>query len=375
MRNFTRRSRRPASPKGLARETSRKAGAGLASIVSLGLIFAGSAAAANPPVDLGSASSFSVLAGSTVTNTGPTTMFGDLGLDPGSAITGAPHALGATHVDDAVALSAKNSLTSSWTDAAGRPAIALASADLSGLTFTPGVYAASSSLLFSAGEVTLDAQGDPNAVFIFKVGSSLTTGSATKVLLVNGAQPCNVFWEIGASATLGTNSTFAGTVMALTTITAQTGATLDGRLLARNGAVNLDTNTITTSACAAGTVGGSGGGTGGTGGTTGGGTGSTGGTGGTGGGGTTGGSGSGSGSGRLTLRRSRRRARIGRCCPSSHSCLRLQPLSAPSGCSRCGTGACATRAIWKRYCKLHRSRLFPTWRLWPRLPRADAYCA
>jgi hypothetical protein len=305
MRNFTRRSRRPASPKGLARETSRKAGAGLASIVSLGLIFAGSAAAANPPVDLGSASSFSVLAGSTVTNTGPTTMFGDLGLDPGSAITGAPHALGATHVDDAVALSAKNSLTSSWTDAAGRPAIALASADLSGLTFTPGVYAASSSLLFSAGEVTLDAQGDPNAVFIFKVGSSLTTGSATKVLLVNGAQPCNVFWEIGASATLGTNSTFAGTVMALTTITAQTGATLDGRLLARNGAVNLDTNTITTSACAAGTVGGSGGGTGGTGGTTGGGTGgttgggtgSTGGTGGTGGGGTTGGSGSGSGTG------------------------------------------------------------------------------
>ncbi len=97
--------------------------------------------------------------------------------------------------------------------------------------------------------MTLNAQGDPNAVFIFKVGSSMTTGSATTVLLTNGAQPCNVYWQIGASATLGTNSRFIGTVMALTTITAQTGMTMDGRLLARNGAVNLDTNTITTSAC------------------------------------------------------------------------------------------------------------------------------
>jgi len=116
--------------------------------------------------------------------------------------------------------------------------------------------------------MTLNAQGNPNAVFIFQVGSSITTGSATRVLLINGAQPCNVFWKVGASATLGTNSVFAGTVMALTTITANTGVTLNGRLLARNGAVNLDTNTITTSACAAGTVGG---GTTTTGGTTGGG--------------------------------------------------------------------------------------------------------
>jgi len=103
--------------------------------------------------------------------------------------------------------------------------------------------------------MTLNAQGDPNAVFIFQVGSSITTGSATTVLLTNGAQPCNVFWQVGASATLGTNSRFAGTVMALTTITANTGMTLDGRLLARNGAVNLDTNTVTTSACATGSSG------------------------------------------------------------------------------------------------------------------------
>jgi len=245
----------------------RSVGVGLASAASAALLFAGGAQAATAPVGLGSAASFSVLAGSTVTNTGPTTMFGDLGLDPGSAITGAPRALGATHINDGVALSAKDSLTVAYTDAAARPATQLASADLSGQSFTPGVYDASSSLLFSAGNVTLNAQGDPNAVFIFQVGSSMTTGSATTVLLTNGAQPCNVFWQIGASATLGTNSRFAGTVMALTTITANTGMTLDGRLLARNGAVNLDTNTITTSACATGSSG-----TGGTSGTTTGGT-------------------------------------------------------------------------------------------------------
>lgn len=252
----------------LTRPAVRFAGAGLVSAVSASLMFAAGAQAAAPPVGLGTAAPFSVLAGSTVTNTGPTTMFGDLGLDPGSSITGAPHAFGTTHIDDGVALSAKNSLVTAYTDAAGRPATKLASADLAGKTFTPGVYNASSSLLFSAGNMTLNAQGNPSAVFIFQVGSSLTTGSATHVLLINGAQPCNVFWKIGASAALGTNSVFAGTVMALTTITGQTGMTMNGRLLARNGAVNLDTNTITTSACAAGTGGTTTGGTGGTPGTT-----------------------------------------------------------------------------------------------------------
>jgi hypothetical protein len=228
--------------------------------VTLPLSMASSALAANPSIGLGTAASFSVLGGSTVTNTGPTTMFGDLGLSPGSSVTGAPHVLGATHVDDPVAIGAKNALTTAYNDAAGRPTNGSAGTDLSGQTFTAGVRTASSSLLLSAGSVTLDAQGDPNAVFIFQIGSTLITGSNTTVSLVNGAQACNVFWQVASSATLGTGTHFVGTVMAAETITANTAATIHGRLLASTAAVNLDTNTITTSNCAS-SVSGNGGGT------------------------------------------------------------------------------------------------------------------
>lgn len=216
------------------------------------MLFAGAALAAPATVGLGTASSFSVLAGSTVTNTGPTTMFGDLGLSPGSSVTGAPHVLGTTHVDDAVAIQAKTELTTAYNDAAGRESEGSAGTDLTGQTFTAGVRTASSSLLLSSGSVILDAKGDPNAVFIFQIGSTLTTGSNTTVQLINGAQACNVFWQVGSSATLGTGTKFVGTVMAKETITANTGATIHGRLLARTAAVNLDTNTITQSDCAIG---------------------------------------------------------------------------------------------------------------------------
>jgi hypothetical protein len=224
------------------------------------VLFSSSALGASATVGLGSAASFSVLGGSTVTNTGPTTMFGDLGLSPGSSVTGAPHVLGQTHVDDAVAIGAKNALTTAYNDAASRPSNGSAGTDLAGQVFLPGVRTASSSLLLSSGSVTLDAQGDPNAVFIFQIGSTLITGSNTTVSLVNGAQACNVFWQVGSSATLGTGTRFVGTVMALASITANTSATIHGRLLARTGAVTLDTNTITTSNCAS-SVSGSGGGT------------------------------------------------------------------------------------------------------------------
>ena len=216
------------------------------------MLLATSASAAPATVDLGTAASFSVLGGSTVTNTGPTTMFGDLGLAPGSSVTGAPHVLGQTHVDDAVAIQAKNALTTAFNNAAGRPSEGSAGSDLAGQTFTAGVRTASSSLLLSSSSVILDAQGDPNAVFIFQIGTTLITGSNTTVQLINGAQACNVFWQVGSSATLGTGTRFVGTVMAAETITANTAATIHGRLLAQTAAVNLDTNTITQSNCAIG---------------------------------------------------------------------------------------------------------------------------
>jgi hypothetical protein len=223
--------------------------------VACSLLFVAGALGATATVGLGSAAGFSVLGGSTVTNTGPTTMFASLGLSPGSSVTGAPHVLGETHVDDAVAIGAKNALTAAYDDAASRPSNGSAGTDLSGQVFLPGVRTASSSLLLSSGSVTLDAEGNPNAVFIFQIGSTLVTGSNTSVVLTGGALACNVFWQVGSSATLGTGTSFVGTIMASATITANTAATIHGRLLASTGAVNLDTNTITNSNCASSTTG------------------------------------------------------------------------------------------------------------------------
>jgi len=207
-------------------------------------------------VGLGTAESFSVLAGSTVENTGSTTMSGDLGLSPGSSVTGAPHVLGATHVDDAVAIGAKSALTTAYNEAASRESNGSAGTDLASQNFTPGVYTASSSLQLSSGSVTLNAEGNPNAVFIFQVGEALTTASNTTVSLVNEARACNVFWQIGSSATLGTGTHFVGTIMAKASITANSAATIEGRLLAETGAVTLENNTITTSTCASSSGGG-----------------------------------------------------------------------------------------------------------------------
>src|ERR1700683_4354180 len=183
--------------------------AGLVLLSSLfALIFASSALGATATVGLGTAASFSVLAGSTVTNTGPTTMFGDLGLYPGTSVTGAPRVLGQTHVDDQVAIEAKNALTTAYTNAESRPPNGSAGTELAGQTFSPGVYNASESLLLSSGSVTLNAEGNPDAFFIFQIGSTLITGSNTTVSLINGAQACNVFWQVGSSATLGTGTRF-----------------------------------------------------------------------------------------------------------------------------------------------------------------------
>jgi hypothetical protein len=203
-------------------------------------------------VPLGTADSFAVLGGSSVTNTGPSVISGDLGVSPSPAVSGFPPATvtaGAVHAADAVALQAKGDLVTAYNDAAGRSSTATISADLAGSTLTPGVYTSASSLGLS-GALTLDARGDPNATFVFQAGSTLIAGPGSRVLLIGRAQACNVFWQVGSSATIGTTSTFAGNIMALTSISLTTGATLNGRALARNGAVTLDTNTITRAACA-----------------------------------------------------------------------------------------------------------------------------
>jgi hypothetical protein len=216
------------------------------------VVCAPSAIAAEAQVGLGTADSFAALAASTVTNTGPTVVDGDVGVSPGSAITGFPPGTvdnGVIHAADGVASQAQQDLTTAYIDAAGRAPSASVSGDLGGQTFTPGVYNSASSLGLT-GTVTLDAQGDSHAVFIFQIGSTLTTGSSSNVALIGGAQACNVFWQVGSSATLGTGSTFRGNILALTSITATTGATVDGRALARNGTVTMDTNTITRAQCA-----------------------------------------------------------------------------------------------------------------------------
>lgn len=192
----------------------------------------------------------SVLAGSAVTNTGSTVVSGDVGISPGTAVTGFPPGLasGTIHIADGSAGQAQAALTAGYIDAAGRLGGTSVAGDLVGQTFTAGVYKSTSSLAIS-GDVTLDAQGNSAAVFIFQIGSTLTTGSGSHVVLVNGANACNVYWQVGSSATLGTNSVFKGNILALTSITITTGVNLQGRALARNGAVTLDTDVITGCTC------------------------------------------------------------------------------------------------------------------------------
>ena len=221
---------------------------GAASAAALGLVVALplSAQAAAVPVPLGTAGSFVVLAGAGVTNTGPTTLHGDLGTFPTTSISGAGSitVTGTNHHGDAVTQRAKTSLVTAYNVAAGEGPTSPIAGDLTGRTLKRGVYNSASSIGLT-GAVTLDGAGNPNSVFVFQAGSSLTTGSGSRVNLINGARSCNVVWQVGSSATLGTGSRFVGTVLARTSITATTGARVVGRLLARNGAVTLDTNVIT----------------------------------------------------------------------------------------------------------------------------------
>ena len=217
-------------------------------MVALAALSVYSDARATALVNLGSASGFAVLAGSAVTITDPTTIAGDLGTYPGTAITGLGNATltGMVHSGDGVARSAQLDLLAAYTDAAGRaPTTSFAPAhDLGGATLLAGVYSDPSSLAIT-GTLTLDAHGDPNAVWIFQAGSTLITAADSQVVLTGGARAANVFWQVGSSTTLGTQSQFCGDILSLTAATLGAGVTVEGRILTCNAAVTLDGDTIT----------------------------------------------------------------------------------------------------------------------------------
>ncbi len=215
---------------------------------------AGLASAAGPTaVGLGTARTFAVLAGSGITNTGPSVMNGDIGSYPTTTITGFPPGIvnGTNHAGDAVTQGAKTDLTTAYNDAAGKTPTTTIPTELGGTTLTGGTYSSAAGTFGITGNLTLNGGGDPTSVWVFQMASTLTTATGSSVTLIGGAQSCNVFWQVGSSATLGGSTTFRGSILALTSVTLVTSATVDGRVLARNGAVTLDTNTITVPTCAA----------------------------------------------------------------------------------------------------------------------------
>jgi len=227
---------------------------GIAVTLAIGMLAGGELANAAGPtsVGLGSAAPFAVLAGTpAVTNTGPTTVTGDLGISPAAAVTGFPPGTvsGTIHKADAVALQAKSDLVIAYNDAAGKGPVTQTIHILGGQTLVGGVYNAGDFTLGLTGTLTLDGQNDPNSVWIFQATSDLITAAGSSVAFINGAQPCNVFWQVTSSATLGAGSRFAGTILALASITMDSGVTVTGRALARNGDVTLINDTITRATC------------------------------------------------------------------------------------------------------------------------------
>ena len=225
---------------------------GIGLLLALGLLVASGAGAdaatvINGPVDLGTASTYGVLGASTVTNTGPTVVNGDIGVSPGSSITGFSVGngtfTGAENDNNTAAADAQGDLTTAFNDAASLTPTTSGLTELNGLSLTPGVYSGGALSLAGGGALTL--AGSATSVWVFQAASSLTIGSGSQIIITGGATSCNVFWEVGSSATLGTTAQFQGTILAKQSITADTGATIQGRLLANTAAVTLDSNTIT----------------------------------------------------------------------------------------------------------------------------------
>lgn len=240
---------------GRSRAARLRRGVGVATLAALAsLALGGAAAHATTRIDLGAADPFAVLGGTTVTSAGVSTITGDIGVSPGTSVTGfgpgeGTVTGGSIHAGDSVAAQAHADLATAYDVAVARTPDQPAIGALDGLTLGPGVHASGSSLTL-AGMLTLDARGDPDAVFILQAGSTLGTAADSQVSLANGAQACNVFWQVGSSATLGATSLLRGSILAHTSITVGAGATIHGRALARDGAVSLDSDTVSVSQCA-----------------------------------------------------------------------------------------------------------------------------
>ncbi len=196
-------------------------------------------------VNLGTASTFAALAGTTVTSTGLTVLNGNLGTEPGAAITGfGPGVVnGTTYAGGAVAQQARIDVITAYNAVSGQTATTTGATAFATTTLTPGVYNAAASLSLS-GIVTLDGNNQANPVFVFQMGSTLLAAGTTQVVLINGARAENVYWRVGSSATLDSAAVFAGTIFANTSITLGSGVSVDGRLFAINGALSLIGNTV-----------------------------------------------------------------------------------------------------------------------------------
>ena len=255
-------SRSTTSPTSPTRTPVRRVTLRLAAAVALAgsvtaLIAVGQPASAGivPTVSLATSANYSVLAATTVTNTNQSVLGQSVGLSPGTEVVGFPPGVvlppGVIAAANADTLQAQSDLTAAYVDAAGRPVeFTQVNPDLVGQTLLPGVYAATSKGALSlSGQLVLDGQGNPNAVFIFQTDSTLITSTGSTIALINGASECNVFWQVGSSATLGSGSLFVGNILALTSITVQSSTVVRGRALARNGAVTLDNNVFTQPSC------------------------------------------------------------------------------------------------------------------------------
>lgn len=213
--------------------------------------FISNAMAQQAAVQTGDTKNFAILAGSTITNTGSTVVYGDIGLFPGTSFTGSADIVldGEIFLTDTDASLAKDALVEAYNDVAGRTPVTIIATELGGQTLLPGVYASESGTFEITGTLTLDAQGDPEALFIFQMASTLITASNSKIELTNAANSCEIYWQVGSSATLGVDSSFAGRIYASESITLNNGAEVAGQILAMTGAVTLDNNVVSNQLC------------------------------------------------------------------------------------------------------------------------------